>query len=271
MNDVRATGREAAAVEGSAPRRIAFGAHEAWDQFILPNLDARYEAAFADLAEIDLDAFDAVAPLQIEHYASLARRPDLYGRKFLHPAADVAALCDDKLALTQFLIAEGFGQFVPPLRSAGAPYPYVWKRRRGFWGRHCLMIGGPEGEAGVDLNDPAWFAQTLVPGEAEFATHILRAGAAIRYVSTFAFKMSGADLVMGKHHSPLATDFARGCEHLPLFAGILERLGYEGTACFDYKTVDGQPVIFEINPRYGGSLSADVTAYLDAYVGALRG
>jgi carbamoylphosphate synthase large subunit len=34
--------------------------------------------------------------------------------------------------------------------------------------------------------------------------------------------------------------------------------------------VDGRPVVFEINPRFGGSLSLDVTAYLDAYLASLK-
>jgi hypothetical protein len=130
-------------------------------------------------------------------------------------------------------------------------------------------VKGPRDERALDLRDEASFAQALAPGEVEFATHILRAGGQIRYASTFAFKMAGPSLVLGKHQEPLSTRFIPGCAHLPLFSQILALLAYEGTACFDYKVVDGQPLVFEINPRYGGSLSADVTAYLDAYVGAL--
>jgi hypothetical protein len=257
-------------VEAVKPRRVVFGAFSSWDQLIRPNLAARYDATFADLADVDLDAFDAVAPLRVEHYAALARRPDLHGRKFFHPAVAVAALCEDKLALTRFLLAEGFADFAPPLRMAGAPYPYVWKRRWGEWGGACRVIAGPEAEANIDLADPAWFAQTLVRGETEFATHVLLVDGGIRYASTFDYHMAGAELICGKDNRPLSQSFAFGCDHLPLFAAILDRLGYEGTACFDYKVVAGRPLIFELNPRYGGSLSSDVTAYVDAYVKALR-
>jgi predicted ATP-grasp superfamily ATP-dependent carboligase len=81
--------------------------------------------------------------------------------------------------------------------------------------------------------------------------------------------MAGPSIVLGARRQPVVTSFDRGCDHVDLFSQILERLSYEGTACFDYKVVDGKPLVFEINPRYGGSLSGDVTAYLDAYVDAL--
>jgi hypothetical protein len=248
--------------------RVGFGQCD-WRESIRPNLDARYVSRFVDLAAVRLDDLDVVIPLQVAHYRPLARHPELRGHKFFHPSPDVVALCEDKLRLANFLVAEGFSSIVPPVRPSGAPYPYVWKRRHGDWGFHCHIVKGSQGERALDLTDDAWFAQTLVPGTVELATHILRAGGEIRYASTFAFEMAGPALVLGAHETPLSTQFARGCEHLDLFSEILARLAYEGTACFDYKVVDGQAFVFEINPRYGGSLSADVTAYVDAYVDAL--
>jgi len=193
----------------------------------------------------------------------------LWGTKFLHPSTQVVSLCDDKLNLSQFLAAEGFGEFVPRLRSAGAPYPYVWKKRRGWWGMHCRIVNGPQDESDLNPNDDDWFSQELVPGEVEFATHILRVRGQIRYVSTYVHKMAAGALVNGVNDSPLHSGFMRSCIFLDLFSEMLSRLEFEGTACIDYKVVDGRPVIFEINPRFGGSLCSDITAYLDAYVGSL--
>jgi hypothetical protein len=249
--------------------RIAFGAFPAWEPSIRAKLGPRYMGDFTALADADLEAFDAVAPLLIQHYRPLARRPDLLGRKFIHPTAEVVALCHDKLALTRFLIANGFGDFTPALQAPGPPYPYVWKQRHSGWGRDCHVVMGPDGEAPFDLADPGWFAQTLAPGRVEFATHVLRVNGEIRYVSTVAYGMDGPMLVLGENHSPISAQLHRGCPYPALFGDILSALDYQGTACFDYKIVDGKPLIFEINPRFGASLILDVTAYLDAYLGAL--
>jgi hypothetical protein len=250
-------------------RRVAFGAFASWMDLIRPNLDARYAPSFVNLSQVRLEDFDAVIPLQIKHYAPLFCQPELRGLKFFHPSPEVVSLCDDKLRLTEFLIAQGFANFVPPLRSFGAPYPYVRKRRRGWWGMHCHIVKGLQDERDLDLSDDAWFAQAFVPGQVEFATHILRVGGQIRYASTFVYKMATPTFVKGAHGTPLHTRFIPGCVYLDLFSEILARLDYEGTTCIDYKVVDRQPVLFEINPRFGGSLSSDVTAYLDAYLGSL--
>ena len=51
----------------------------------------------------------------------------------------------------------------------------------------------------------------------------------------------------------------------------MRAIGFDnGICCFDYKLVDGRPVIFELNPRFGASLVYDAPNFLDAYAGALR-
>jgi hypothetical protein len=251
------------------PIRVAFSAMDDWPASIRANLDARYAPVFVDLATADLDSYDVVVPLLRRDSDVLARRPDLFGRKFFHPSAGTSALCHDKLALARFLIAEGFAAFTPPLRSPGPPYPYVWKRRQGASGRDCHVVGGPDAERGLDLADEAWFAQSLAVGEMEYAVHVLRAGGEIRYISTVTYEMAAPALVRGERASPHKTLFQRGSPHQDLFGDILGKLDYDGVACFNFKLVDGAPRIFEINPRFGGSLVMDVTAFVDAYRAAL--
>lgn len=44
-----------------------------------------------------------------------------------------------------------------------------------------------------------------------------------------------------------------GCD-ITVFINIFKLLNYSGFACIDFIVVDGKPIIFEINPRAGGSL-----------------
>jgi biotin carboxylase len=39
-----------------------------------------------------------------------------------------------------------------------------------------------------------------------------------------------------------------------VFERILKAFNYEGPANFNYKLKDGKPIIFEMNPRMGGSM-----------------
>jgi hypothetical protein len=259
------------AVSRNPTRRIAFGAFRDWEPSIRATLDPRYAADFIALDAVELGSFDAVVPLRIQHYAALAARPDLFGRKFIHPAPEVVALCHDKLALTRFLVANGFGAFTPALRAPGPPYPYIWKRRRSAWGRDCYVVTGPEEEGSFDFTDQNWFAQALASGPVELATHMLRFNGELRYVATIVYRMAGPTLVRGQNHTPVSAQFSHGCPFQDLLASILVALDYQGTACFNYKIADdGRPLIFEINPRYGASLNIDVTAYVDAYLNALN-
>jgi hypothetical protein len=253
----------------SPSQKIAFGDCDYWQESICRNLAPHYKPHFIDLARARFKDFDAVIPLQIRHYPALERHPQLRGSKFFHPSPHTISLCDDKLQLTQFLIAEGLANYVPALRSSGPPYPYVWKKRISWWGQDCHIVAGQHQERDLDLTGPDYFAQEVTTGEVEFATHILRVDGVIRYVSTFAHKMARPLFVNGVQDKPLHSTFFRGCHYLDIFSSILARLQFEGTACIDYKVVAGKPIIFEINPRFGGSLCADVTAYLDAYLASL--
>ena len=55
-----------------------------------------------------------------------------------------------------------------------------------------------------------------------------------------------------------------------IFAKILAALEFEGVGCFNFKIIDEQPVIFELNPRYGGSLSRDINNFLTALKSTLQ-
>jgi hypothetical protein len=254
---------------GNHIRRVCFERFADWENAIRENLASQYELTFSDLWDVEPAAFDAVFPLQQMNYSHLDKYSFLRGKRFFVPDHEAVELCDDKLTLTKFLIAKGFGGWVPRLRPAGPPYPYIWKARVGSFGQQCHIVRSTADEAALNLRDPDWFAQAVTPGNVEYATHILRANGEIRYVSTFGYKMAGALVVKGRTNKPIETQFRRDCYCLSLFSEILARIGYEGTACFNYKIQYGQPLIFEVNPRFGASLAGDITAYCDAYIAAL--
>lgn len=250
------------------PVRLAFGTFPDFQPAIAGNLDrTRFEADFQAL-DAPVTA-DAVPPLSVGHYERLRLWPGEGRGLAIYPTATAARICEDKLALVEFLQARGFGHAVPPRRAAGAPYPYVLKRRTGYWGRHAHVVRDAAHETTLDLGAPDWFAQDFIPGATEYAAHILRDGGRIWYASTVTYDLGRPDAVLGAHARPVRMTLTRGCAHLRGFAEILAALDYEGTACIDYKLVDGVPKIFEINPRFGASLAHDINAYLDLYLAAL--
>lgn len=246
---------------------ILFGHHPTQMPAIARHIDhGRYAASFAPLDAVDLARFDLVVPLRVEQIAA-ARPAAAIGRAVL-PAPELVALCDDKLALNQWLIARGFGDTVPGLLGPQPDvFPYIRKTRRGDYGLGCRMIRAPgEDDAG---DDPALFRQRAVPGAQEYVLHLLRVGGRIRFHIAYRYDMGQPLGVRGAVDRPESIVPVDPGPVLDRCAAILDAMGYEGTCCFNYKLEGDALRILEVNPRFGGSLVGVVTDYVAAHLAAL--
>lgn len=249
-------------------RHIAIGPHPTLAQQIFDRVDrTRFRPWAVALDEVDLDRVDAAIPLTFDHYDALRRRLPPARRRFVIPSAALVALCDDKPALAAWLTANGFAGHVPQVYDAAPPFPHIVKPRHGQFGEGCRVVADP-----ADAGDaPGCFRQALVPGEAEYACHLLRVDGVVRYARTIRYRMAGPHEVRSATNPPVAAVFDDGGGDHPLLAGMLAALDYQGTACVNYKRAGATPMILEINPRFGGSLIHDIDAYLAAYLAALAG
>lgn len=212
---------------------------------------------FAELTPDNLRGQDLVVPLQLPDMETLRRHASLLPRSLL-PLPDPAcvALCDDKLRFHHAMLAASFGQYLPEIADA-LPFPYVLKKRNDAWGVNTHIIASHDDElrhAG-QLRDADYFRQAMIPGRREYATHLLmrdgRVAAAITMEYTYAHDLHKKCREQLPHYTRL-----RRSTHLGLFRDMLTVIGFEGLCCVNYKLHQGQPRIFEINPRFGGSLSS---------------
>jgi carbamoylphosphate synthase large subunit len=140
--------------------------------------------------------------------------------------------------------------------------PYIVKRKVAHMGMDCYVIDTPEKEKEHlhEINHPDFFCQEIVPGKKEYATHLIfRDGKMVCalnvvYIFSTPFYVKGVDKFIGNKIGK--------CPHLDLFTDILNAINFEGICCFNYKEIDGKPYVFEINPRFGGSLSMFFFAFL---------
>jgi len=249
---------------------IAFGCHRDRAPLIARRIDpTRYRPAFAPLDAIDLSRFAAAIPIELAHYDELARAALPMRRIAIVPDPALVDLCDDKLACARHLIAIGFGAHVPEIFEERPAFDHIEKPRRGEFGRGCRVVSAGSGRGGQAA--PGGFFQALVPGDEEFALHLLRAGGRLRFARLVRYQMPDAHSVRSADCRPRDATFVDPRPALALFARLLDALSYEGTCCINYKLQEGRPMILEINPRIGSSLCYDITAYVDAYVGALEG
>jgi hypothetical protein len=222
------------------------------------------EITFAKLTELTLDDFDLVVPLEIDDARWLAAQSDFNECNAIPmPPVEVIDLCNDKLAFDSALASLGFGRHAA-LRHSTA-YPYVLKPRReaASVGTHIVRDEVDEQSLSTQLHDPDYFTQRLVPGRKEYATHLNFTDG--RVVSELTVEYTFATNQPIKFRDRALRRYTR-CPDLTTLVAILRALNYEGLCCFNYKVLDGVgPVVFELNPRFGGTLCE----YFFAFVGAI--
>jgi biotin carboxylase len=235
---------------------------------------AGFSSAMQPLDGARLEGFDAVVPLTLADQVNLEARRAREGdvRALPMPGA-LRQMCHDKLEFAGRMSQAGFVDHIPGILDLGSlvprDFPVVVKSRRSEHGRGTFIVQSP---ADLEAHLPALidgeaFLQELIPGSEEFAVHILLDGGMMLFSSAIHYSMAASNLVKGKPEKPKRRMWLRSTPFKPLWHGVLSKLGiHSGTVCIDFRLREGKPVIFEINPRVGSSLTGNMEAYLQVYV-----
>lgn len=211
-------------------------------------------------------------PLFLSDYPEIDRNREFEGSKFWSPTPEIVGLCDDKLALNRRLIDSPFQYLVPPLYEPDSGrFPYIVKRRHDTWGVNSRLVTNSAQEQAVAAltHSPAYFCQSYIAGNEEFALHVLLVDRQVVYAQTVKYQMDRYFYVKGCYLEENKRVLLVDNPHISTYEPVLRALGYSGTCCINYKLEDGVPKLLEINPRFGGSLVDDINRYLEAYVGSL--
>ena len=252
-------------------KRILFADKEDWVAPVRERVDAaRFEAVFRDFHDpaLAFDEYDAVVPLRLSDYAPMRLKP---AASFLIPAKQAVQTAHDKQRFNAFLAAHGFGALVPTVYGEAVDYPFIYKKHHDQAGINSKVIRSPEERAAFEatIDTGEYYRQRYVGGRTEYTTHLLGRGGDVAFDATVRFTFDEDFYVRGVHREARRTDKI-ATPFRETFAAILAALDYQGTSCFNYKIEDGKPLIFEVNPRAGGSLRLELDAYLDAYLALLR-
>lgn len=225
----------------------------------------RHEICFAAFTPENVRASDLAIPLTMCDLRNLAQMNDLKNDLIPIPSLPVINICDDKYLFSQKLAEKGFGDVVPKV-GKGLPYPYMLKKKVAQSGDDCYVISNAEREKEFEglINDQDYFCQQIIPGNDEYATHIVFKDHKIASIINVKYLFPGDVFVKGKDKF-ICTEIC-DCPYLELFAAILSAIEFEGLCCFNYKVIDNKPLILEINPRFGGSLSS----FFFSFIGKLE-
>lgn len=258
-----------------APRRILFSRDPGRNETLAKQIDPdRFAIAFDSLTERgDLAEFEFLVALTIPDLQWLATREA--GRVVpghLVPPLTALELAHDKLEFNRFL-RRAFPDCVPDFEQDFA-LPYLIKKRRDAGANHTWLIRTAEEEQQhrAELESTDFFRQVYVPGRIEYTAHIffherILAGFTVEFHMNRDWYVRGIRMQPFQNVEMVATDL----QHAELFAEILNELCFRGFCCFNYKLIDGQPKIFELNPRLGGSAHLRINEMLEAMVDHLDG
>ena len=237
-------------------KKILFSETPEWTQDIKTGFHRlSHQIEFGRITEASFQQYDLVVPLSLPDLEE-ARRYSPATNALPLPSAESVRLCDDKYEFNQALIQAGFGRYVPRIaQGLELKPPYILKKRTGWWGNGCYIIGNhsDEQEHLDHINDRDYFCQQIIPGPAEFATHVLFVGGRIVKALNIKYEFASDMPIKGKDAISLMV--IHRCPYLRLFTRILRAIQFEGLCCVNYKVAKGQPFLLEINPRFGGSLA----------------
>jgi hypothetical protein len=237
-------------------KNVLFSANEEWAEIIGKSFKhTGFKVDFKPFNPLEFKSYDLIVPLCIPDLkVCMANRELLEQQSVAIPSDESMEICNDKHTFNDFMIANGFAAYIPNVEKP-FQYPYILKKNIDEYGKYTFIIKNPEDERihFDDLRDEAFYCQELVPGKYEYAAHIIFRGGKIvsdlniRYTFEHEHYIKGKEVYVCKEVFPSS--------HLELFTDILNKIGFEGICCFNYKEVNGRPMIFEINPRFGGSLT----------------
>lgn len=221
-----------------------------------------HQIVFDTFTPENIKANDLVVPLTMDDLNFLTQHPQLAKNNPIPiPSQKAVNICDDKYLFSKTLIKSGFGTMVPRI-GKNLPYPYMLKKKVAEGGNNCYIITDRSREQNFNnlISDPDYFCQQIIQDKNEYATHILFKDQKVVASINIKYVFANGQFVKGKDKFVCTT--ISGCPYLDIFADILDAIGFEGLCCVNYKVKDGKPYVFEINPRFGGSLSTFFFSFL---------
>jgi predicted ATP-grasp superfamily ATP-dependent carboligase len=167
---------------------------------------------------------------------------------------------DNKLGFARLLRRLGLEHLGPRTFIDDDPpeFPLAMKPTRGANGQGVRFITSPV-ELAAALAEPSWrkrapLLQERIPGGEDFVTYVVCRGGRILGHRSLRYQL-GQQAIQTSESIVRRESWTAEAQDLQLFEQILVPLDYDGPATIDWRRrPDGRLVIFEINPRLGGSL-----------------
>lgn len=238
------------------PYHILFSKKEIWNDIISNSFkNTNIVVHFEEFTQADFSKFDLVVPLMVNDLSiCIDRNIELRNQIIPIPSTEAFNICNNKLEFNKILKENRLCDFIPKIGN-DIPFPYILKKETGEYGATTFMINNHQEELKYAefLNDGLHFKQELIQGNKEYASHIVFKNGKIESHIRICYTYDRENYIQGK--MIYVSKAICKPEFDTEFTKVLKAINYEGLCCIDYKVKNGRPKIFEINPRFGGSLT----------------
>lgn len=239
----------------SRPKNILFSDNkDSWKQLLQKGFRGSvHKVFFNEINSKNCKDYDLIIPFTIEELKNRQIQDLLANNPIPLPSVESILLYDDKDQFNSMLISQGLGKYIPSIEGSQA-YPYILKKKIDEYGQnsHIIYSNKEEKQYSEKLSSPEYFTQEFIPGKNEYATHVHFEKGKIVSLLNIKYIFQDELSIKGKNKS---IKMISPCPYREEFTTILIATGFEGLCCINYKVKDKLPLLIEINPRFGASLS----------------
>lgn len=179
----------------------------------------------------------------------------------LMPSRRAFLTCRDKARFASFTRSAGLEDLVPRTYANpdSAEFPLVLKRTNKAGGYGVAIIGSKEELLARKAQKP-WrgrrtILQALLPGHIDHVTHAVARHGRILWHCSYRYDLDQARPLQSAQTIEKRSRHVASPAHIAILERFLVPLDYSGAVSFDYRLMpDGSLKVFEINPRFGGSM-----------------
>jgi hypothetical protein len=236
-------------------KNILFSEKEWWNFLLQKGPHANgYNTTFSKFAHTNINSYDLVVPLTIPDLEFCMLNENKLNKNAIpFPSTESFNICNDKIMFGDFMENNGFSEYLPTQITENT-FPFILKKKSDEGGENTFII---KNYFDIDLhkeayNSPEYLKQCIVKGEREYTTHIIIKDGKILNALTIVYIFKNPIYIKGKDRY-ICRNVSKN-KHIETFEQILQKMNFNGLCCFNYKEVNGVPIVLEINPRFGGSL-----------------
>ena len=176
----------------------------------------------------------------------------------LVPSKEVVNLASYKDTFYNFLADHNFKEYFPkPLDAPDFTTPFILKRLHGEGGFGIFLVWNEERYKEVltqpSLKNEPYILEEYIEGDDEYIFYaVCKQGEILWHASLIGQPPTDSRVQKGSFANASEVEITK--EVYNVFKGIFKALNYDGPANFNYKLKNNKPVIFEMNPRIGGTL-----------------